>query len=286
MFRDCCEVLPTKERFEGCPIRDIPLAVHVPMNPEEMVPEGAFAAVPRLRHVSVEPGIRVVGAEAWQCCRQLRIVKMPVTVVSIADNAFRGCQLLDSVTAPGCVEFGYKAFAECSSLQWVYAAEGVANQFCSTTKFGHYLFRDCINLADFVLREAALPHVVPERTNARELAQGCLSSTGISTLKLTRDFHVLGAHACDNCHLLKKADISNTKIEEIQEFTFVHCTIAFVKSVCHPHSIPLRRLVKLPGRHKRRGIYAEENAFAICPAMRWPSWLHMIPDAGHVSGSA
>ena len=78
------------------------------MNPEEMVPEGAFAGVPRLRHVSVEPGIRFVGAEAWQCCRQLRIVKMSATVVGIADNAFRGCQLLSSVTAPGCGSFAIK----------------------------------------------------------------------------------------------------------------------------------------------------------------------------------
>ena len=46
-------------------------AVHVPMNPEEIVPEGAFAGVPRLRHVSVESGIRLIGAEAWQNCRQL-----------------------------------------------------------------------------------------------------------------------------------------------------------------------------------------------------------------------
>ena len=115
VFRSCCEVLPSKEIFEGCPFRDIPLAVHVPMNPEEMVPDGAFTAVPRLRHVSIEAGIRVVGAEAWQCCRQLRIVRMPASVVRIADNTFRGCQLLNSVTAPGCVEFGYKAFAECSS---------------------------------------------------------------------------------------------------------------------------------------------------------------------------
>ena len=82
-----CEVLPTQESLEGCPIRDIPLAVHVPMNPEEMVPEGAFAGVPRLRRVSVEPGIRFVGAEAWRC-RQLRIVTMPATVVGIADKAF------------------------------------------------------------------------------------------------------------------------------------------------------------------------------------------------------
>ena len=317
VFRSCCEVLPTKENFEGCPFRDIPLAVHVPMNPEESVPEGAFASVPRLRHVSVEPGIRVVGAEAWQCCRQLRIVKMPVTVVRIADNAFRGCQLLNSVTAPGCMEFGYKAFAESSSLQWVFAIEGAANQFCSATKLGHYLFRDCINLATFVLQEAAHPQELPARMNGRELAQGCLSSTGISTLVLTRDFQVLGAHACDNCKLLKKVDISNTKVEETQEFTFVHCTSlcevklpstlhtirvnSFMNCAALPElAIPpslhyiasrafldctaLRRLVKLPGQHKWRRIYAEENAFAVCPAMRWPPWLHMIPDTGHVSG--
>ena len=149
VFRSCCEVLPSKEIFEGCPFRDIPIAVHVPMNPEEMVPDGAFTAVPRLRHVSIEAGIRVVGAEAWQCCQQLRIVKMPASVVRIADNTFRGCQLLNSVTAPGCAEFGYKAFAECSSLQCVHATEGVANQFCSSTKFGHYLFPRLHQLSNF-----------------------------------------------------------------------------------------------------------------------------------------
>ena len=79
----------------------------------QVVPEGAFAAVPRLRHVSVASGIRFVGAEAWQCCRQLQTVKMPVSVVSIADNAFRGCQLLTSVTAPGCLEF-----ATCPAMRW------------------------------------------------------------------------------------------------------------------------------------------------------------------------
>ena len=200
IFRDRSEVLHSQESLEGCPLHVIPLAVHVPRNPEETIPEGAFAGVPRIRHVSIEPGIRFVGAEAWQSCRQLRIVRMPATVVRIADNAFRGCQLLNSVTAPGCRKFGHKAFAERSSLQWVYAAEGVANQFCSATKFGHYLFRDCIHLAEFNLREDLPPTGLPPQTTAKELAQGCLSSTGITTLTLTQDFSVLGAHACDNCH--------------------------------------------------------------------------------------
>ena len=51
-----------------------------------------------------------VGAQAWQCCRHLRVVKMPSTVVRIEENAFRGCHLLNSITVPGCMEFGYKAF--------------------------------------------------------------------------------------------------------------------------------------------------------------------------------
>ena len=35
----------------------------------------------------------------------------------------------------------------------------------------------------------------------------------------------------------------------------------------------------MPGRHKWRGVYAEENAFAICPAMRWPrtaAWNRLV----------
>ena len=147
IFKDCSEFLPSQELLEGYPIDKVPLAVHVPVNPESAVPEGAFAGVPRLRHVSVESGIRLIGPEAWHSCRQLRIVKLPSTVVSISDNAFRSCKLLNSVTAPGCREFGYKAFDECCSLQWVHTTEGIANRFSSCTKFGHYLFRGCINLA-------------------------------------------------------------------------------------------------------------------------------------------
>ena len=100
VFRDSCVILPSQEQLEGCPIHHVPLAVHVPMNPEAIVSEGAFAGVPRLQHVSVESGMGLIGAEAWQNCRQLRIVKLPATVVGISDNVFRYCKLLNSVSAP------------------------------------------------------------------------------------------------------------------------------------------------------------------------------------------
>ena len=105
----------------------------------------------------------------------------------------------------------------------MYAAEGAANRFSDDTKSGHYLFQGCINLAEATLQELhpLRGGVLP--TAASNLALGCLSSTGITMLTLTQGFTVMGAHACDSCHLLKQVDLSNTKVEEIQEFTFAHC---------------------------------------------------------------
>ena len=112
-------------------------------------------------------------------------------------------------------------------------------------------------------------------------------------------------------------DLCNTNVEEVPEFAFVHCTS--LREILLPttlHTIRIKafmncaalvelaippslryigsgafldctvfsRLAKMPGRHKWRGVYAEENAFAICPAMRWPPWLHMIPDMGYTPG--
>ena len=124
VFKTCSVVLPSQEQLEGCPVHHVPLAVHVPMNPEEIVPEGAFAGVPRLRTSvwsqtsgSLEHRLgKIADSSALSNCRP---------VASIADNAFRDCKLLNSVLAPGCRDFGYKVFAECCSLQWMCASEGV-----------------------------------------------------------------------------------------------------------------------------------------------------------------
>ena len=88
---------------------------------------------------------------------------------------------------------------------------------------GHYLFRECLNLATFaILEDGHNPDLLNEE-QYRELPTGCFCSTGLKELELPRDFHVLGAHACDSCKLLTQVNISNTSIAEIREFTFVHC---------------------------------------------------------------
>ena len=118
-------------------------------------------------------------------------------------------------------------------------------------------------------------------------SQGRLSSTGITALALTKHFVAIGAHACDSCRLLKSVDLCNTNVEEIPEFTFVHCTslrevllpttlrtirikafmncaalvelaippsLRYIGSRAFLDCTVFSRLAKMPGRQKWRGV--------------------------------
>ena len=266
------EIFQTKENFEDCAYRDRPKAVKVPASEAGIILPSAFLAVPRLRHVVVEEGIHTVGALAWRNCRQLRIVKLPITVVRIEESAFRGCHWLNSITAPGCTDFGYKAFADCCSLQYVYANGGV-NTFNGVTKLGHYLFDACINLAATTILQAVLEPQSATPVLRREIPTGCFCSTALSDLKLPPDFHRLGAHALDKCKLLSLVDISDTTILEIREFTFANCvllqrvmlpyTLHTIHSKAFMNCAALQELAIPPSLH-----YIACKAFLDCAVLR------------------
>ena len=97
---------------------------------------------------------------------------------------------------------------------------------CSIAKpsLGNTCFQGCINLAEFALSELPSPRGSALQARTGELTPGCLSSTGITALALAKHFVAVGAHACDSCRLLESVDLCNTNVEEIPEFTFVHCT--------------------------------------------------------------
>ena len=98
------------------PWQGYPRAVFVPVNDMGEVPDRAFYSAPVIRHVEVAQGLRSIGVAAWQSCHQLQIVKLRPSVVCLKDGAFQGCYALTQITAPGCVQFGRRAFAECCSL--------------------------------------------------------------------------------------------------------------------------------------------------------------------------
>ena len=299
IFKDCSEVLPSQELLEGCPIYNIPLAVHVPYELRGSSPRKerlqeyhvcVMSALSQALDSSAQKRGNRADSSASSKCRQQSLaflttrleiascstVSLPLVAGSLATKPLRSAVLCN-----GCMQL-----------------KELPTSLVVPPSLGITSFEGCINLAEFTLREIPSPSELPSQTTASDLALGCLSSTGITTLTLTQDFAVIGAHACDNCHLLKKVDLSNTQIEEIQEFTFVHCTSlkevslpptlhtirvkAFMNCAVLPElAIPpslkyiasrafldctaLRRLVKLPGRHKWRGIHVEEKCLRYMP---------------------
>ena len=103
-----------------------------------------FCAAPSIRHAEVATGIQHVGIAAWQS-----FVKLPTSVVSLAEGTFMGCCVLRQVAAPGCVHCGQRVFAECCSL-------GSVGVKCETedssvlapgAQLGRYAFESCLTLA-------------------------------------------------------------------------------------------------------------------------------------------
>ena len=87
VFRDCSVALLEQEQLGGCPIDQVPLAVHVPMNSEETVPEWAFAGVPRLQHVSIESGIRLI---------QFKSMCGHTCLQGVANNCSWRCKIMET----------------------------------------------------------------------------------------------------------------------------------------------------------------------------------------------
>ena len=52
-------------------------AIRVPRGKNDKIPPQAFSFHTEVRHVLVEPGMRIVGEAAWRSCRQLQVVQLP-----------------------------------------------------------------------------------------------------------------------------------------------------------------------------------------------------------------
>ena len=171
------------------------------------------------------------------------------------------------------------------------------------------IFRDCSEtLHTQKLPEVSTCHSCPHEPKGNSPGRSLCRCTAAATCQ-----HRV-RHQAHRCRCLAKLQAA---LEEIQEFTFAHCTslreisfpptlhtirvkafmncaallelaippsLKYIGSRAFLDCATLRRVVKLPGRRKWRGVYGEENAFAICPDLKWPPWLHMIPDMGYISG--
>ena len=204
-------------------LNNCPKAIRIPANTVGVIPNNAFSSVPRLRHVLAEPSLHTVFYSAWQNCYQLQIVKLPATVVCI-QQAVLECYALFTVVAPGCVDFGVQAFAECCSLQHIGTSDGGANILAPGATLAPHLFESCLRLPQIIFTQGLTrPKFPPLPPPYRGVPQGCFSSSGLVSLTLPTEANFLGSLACENCKNLAQVDLSTTSIKAINEHTFSHC---------------------------------------------------------------
>ena len=130
-----------------------PKAVRVPANPRGEIADRAFYAAPSIRHVEVATGIQHTGIAAWQSCQQSQIVKLPTSVVSLAEGTFMGCYVLRQVAAPGCVHCGQRVFAECCSLGSVGVSDIGDRAFCGCEQLQRFTLLDWRDVEQWVQAE-------------------------------------------------------------------------------------------------------------------------------------
>ena len=172
----------------------------------------AFSFHTEARHVQVAAGIRVVGEAAWRSCQRLQVVHLPDTVVCLRHGVFRRCYLLRAVMAPGCRQFGIKAFEACCSLMSLTqlgATQRPGNQLAPQAQFRPRAFEKC----------TALRHLNMEKTECdpansnRCLPPCCFLEAGIVSLSLPPDFNWVGPAACARCQQLQIVDLSRADID-------------------------------------------------------------------------
>ena len=164
--------------------------------------------------------MKIVGEAAWRSCRQLQVVHLPDTVVSLLHGAFRCCRALRVIIAPGCQHFGPEVFEECCSLTQIGVTQCPDNLLAPQAQLRPRVFQGCTALQHLDLGKKG-----QGSTNLnRSLPDCCFLEAGIVALYLPADFNRIGTAACVSCQQLRTVDLSQTSVIEILGSTFAHCS--------------------------------------------------------------
>ena len=70
------------------------------------------------KRFKIPDSVRIIGAKAFEGCKNLTRIQMPPGIVEISDHAFSGCENLSSINLPSSiVRIGKNAFSDCKKLK-------------------------------------------------------------------------------------------------------------------------------------------------------------------------
>ena len=224
IIQESFRVVSAKDQIRRDAYDDHPRAIWVPANETGILPAKAFFAVARLRHVQVEAGYHTIERQAWRYCHTLTIVKLPGTVVTVANAVFQGCYALTTVAMPGCLFLGARLFAECCALEQVGVLTELSCQLVRGATISPYAFEGCAKLKQIGLPWIKASAGMQGITSPPEgLPRGCFHSAGIQTINLPQSTIFIGHEAFAQCQQLTTVDLSHTQVRIVQVQVFSHC---------------------------------------------------------------
>ena len=166
----------------------------------------------------VREGTEVICDDAFSGCESLQSVTIPNSVTSIGDKAFSGCESLQSVTIPNSVtSIGDEAFWGCEYLQSITIPNSV-------TSIGDGAFMWC-----YSLQSVTIPNSV---TNIGDYA--FISCTSLQSVTILNSVTKIGDHAFEQCKSLQSVTIPNS-VTSIGDEAFSDCKS--LQSITIPNSV-------------------------------------------------
>ena len=175
-------------------------------------------------HVVIPDGVQIIDDDAFSGCQSMQSVSIPDSVTQIRDRAFRSCSELRSVTIPtGVTAIGSEAFCRCSSLQSITLPDSV-------TRLGDSMFLYCPKLQGTVYENAVY---LGNESNPYLFLQKAVNKE-ITSCQIHEKTKVIFTEAFSDCEKLKDVTIPDG-VTHIGNFAFHYCSS--LQSISLPDSV-------------------------------------------------
>lgn len=188
------------------------------------IDESCFGYTP-LVSAELGKGVAFIGNKVFDNCKNLKSIRIPSSVRSIGEFAFRSCvSLVDAEFSEGIIELGDLAFNDCSSLEVIHLPNSI-------THFGFGMFQMCTSLREVYMGDG-IEYIDDYRENyAAGIFNFC---NNLEYVKLSRNLRKIPNNTFATCGNLRKVEMFD-KIESIGVSAFAGCVS--LESLYIPSSI-------------------------------------------------
>lgn len=153
-------------------------------------------------------------------------IKLPATLESIGDSAFKGCSALQSFDLHGITTIGSSVFYGCRTLPYI--------NLSGVQTIGDYAFRGCVKLNDvdlstvanvgsYAFADCTALKEVTVGNDLQNLDSGSFSNTAIEDITLPGSLTYIAERVFDNCKNLVRVVLPNS-ITSIGRRAFYDCS--------------------------------------------------------------